>query len=61
MRGLGTAMFSKCLGPAKHGIPVGTGEAMKTMTFDEVYGCQRTAPWHQVLSSPLFRLQTKGL
>lgn len=61
MRGLGYAMFSKCLGPAKHGIPVGKGETMKPMTYYEVFKCNPTAPWHQVTSSPLFGLQTLGL
>ncbi|CAN0566700.1 unnamed protein product, partial [Ectocarpus sp. 12 AP-2014] len=59
MRGLGRAMFSKGLPPARHSLPVGPGEIMETMTYTEVYGCQPTAPYHQVLSSPLCRHQGK--
>ncbi|CAN0162324.1 unnamed protein product [Ectocarpus sp. 4 AP-2014] len=54
-------MFSKGLGPAKHGVPVAKGETMKTISFNEVYSCPRSAPWNQVLSAPLLRLMTLEL
>ncbi|CAN0545820.1 unnamed protein product, partial [Ectocarpus sp. 12 AP-2014] len=46
MRGLGRAMFSKGLPPARHSLPVGPGEIMETMTYTDVYGCHPTAPYH---------------
>ncbi|CBJ31049.1 hypothetical protein Esi_0230_0023 [Ectocarpus siliculosus] len=46
MRGLGRAMFSKGLPPARHSRPAGPGEIMENMTYMDVYGCQPTAPYH---------------
>lgn len=60
MRGFGRTMFSKGLPPAKHSKPAAAGEIMENMTYVGVYGCNPTAPYHPVPSSPLLQILGKS-